>query len=146
MNDAIFEILDRAKTNVEDGERDADEALREAFDTETDNEWVCWELMKDVYSPDELLRGDVSDGYTPLYDYVYGEIHTDVEDYIEENTWTVFYCDEPEEGCDYDHEDCVTEDEFLEAIKVLTDDGWKVIKQSEKEAWLYEPEEEEGDE
>lgn len=145
MNDATFEILDRAKALVEDGERDPYDAISEAFDTEVEKEWVCWELMKDVYNPDELLRGEVGggvvDGYAPLFDYVYNEIHTDVEDFIEEHTWRIFYCDSPDGSSFDDCDELDNKDEFLEVVEYMTDKGWKVVKREEREAWLYEPEE-----
>lgn len=140
MNDAVYEILDRAKVVVLDGERNASEAISEAFNDECTRWWVLWELMKEVFNPDDLLRGNAGeDPYLQLYDYVFAEISGDVEDFIEENTWTVHYCDGPTEDNEYDYEEFTTEDDFLEEVAL-----WTVIRRDEKEAWLYEPEDEEG--
>lgn len=140
MNDAVYEILDRAKTVVLDGERNASEAISEAFNDECIYSWVLWELMKEVYNPEDVLRGDFgAEGpYIALYDYVHGEISDEVEDFIQENTWTVHYCDGPTEDDEYDYEEYATEDDFLEEVAL-----WTVIRRDEKEAWLYEPEDEE---
>ena len=139
MNDAVYEILDRAKCNVLDGERDASEAITEAFDIECGRTWVMWELIKEVFTPDDLLRGNVGeDPYLQLYDYVHSEISDEVEDFIQENTWTVHYCDGPTEDDEYDYEEFTTEDDFLEEVAL-----WTVIRRDEKEVWLYEPEDEE---
>ena len=146
MNDATYEILDRAKANVLDGERDADKAIIDAFEVETDLTWVLWELMREVFNPDDLLKGEAGESpYTDLYDYVYGEIHSDVESFIEENTWTVHYCDGPTEGDEYDSDDLTTEDEYLDSIERLTSEesGWTIIDRYDKEVWLREPEEKE---
>ena len=81
MNSAVNEILDRARDNVLDGERDVDDIILDAFEVEIErSSWVLWELMQEVYNPDDVLNGDFEDDdhYAPLFNYVYREIHRHV--------------------------------------------------------------------
>lgn len=144
MSNALSEVLNRAKTNVKEGARASYDAISDAFDAEIEKDWVCWELMKEFLNPVELLDGKVGDGvvsaYAQLFGYVLNEIEADVEDFIEENTWRVFYCNGPDEDAYEDCDELDNKDEFLEVVKYMADRGWKVIKQDEKRAYLYEEE------
>ena len=150
MNSAVNEILDRARDNVLDGERDVDDIILDAFEVEIErSSWVLWELMQEVYNPDDVLNGDVEDDdhYAPLFNYVYREIHREVEDFIEENTWTVHYCDGPTESDEYEDEELTSEEDFLDVIETLTSEegGWTIVSRYDREVWLAEPEEEEDE-
>lgn len=150
MNSAVNEILDRARDNVLDGERDVDDIILDAFEVEIErSSWVLWELMQEVYNPDDVLNGDFEDDdhYAPLFNYVYREIHREVEDFIEENTWTVHYCDGPTESDEYEDEELTSEEDFLDVIETLTSEegGWTIVSRYDREVWLAEPEEEEDE-
>lgn len=142
MDNAFDEILDRAKDNVLDGEHDAGEAIRDAFDIEATRSWVLWDLMKEVFNPDDVLNGDFGDEdpYIQLFDRVVNEISDEVEDFIEEHTWTVHYCDGPTVNDEYDSDELTTEDEFLDTIEELTSEegGWTVVERDDREVWLYD--------
>ena len=144
MIDAVYEILSRANCEVDDGERDAGNALWNAFEIEITRDWVLWDLMKEVFNPRDLLKGELDeDPYITMHDYVCSEILGDIEDYIEEHTWTIHYCDGPSESDEFYYAEYGKESEFDYEVESFIDDGWRIISKYDNEVFLQEVEEDE---
>lgn len=143
MADVFDDILETAMACADDGTRDASEALREAFDQETERDWVLWGLMERAFNPKELMDGTVSDNaWEQLYDMVAGRIGKSVEYYIEDNTFTITFVDEDE--CWEDTEECWGEDEFKDVLgQHLADGEWLVLADDGNDVTLKRVEEEE---
>ena len=144
MIDAVYEILSRANCEVDDGERDAGNALWNAFEIEITRDWVLWDLMKEIFNPRDLLKGELDeDPYIAMHDYVSSQILSDIEDYIEEHTWTIHYCDGPSESDEYDYDEFGKESDFDYEVESFVEDGWRIISKYDKEVFLQEVEEDE---
>ena len=81
MSKSVYdEIRDRAKCIVADGDRDPDSVFREAFDYETDTYWAQWELLQEIFNPDEFFEQHLDE----IFEHVKDEVFEDIEDMVEE--------------------------------------------------------------
>lgn len=136
MADVFDEILETAIACAEDS-RDAYDAVREAFDQETMHDWVLWELMEKAFNPSDLIRDG---GLEQLFDLVASRITSDVESYIEDNTFTITFVDEDE--CWESAEEYWGEDEFKDVLgEYLADGEWLVFADDGKDVTLKRVEE-----
>lgn len=136
------EILERAKCEVDDGTRDAEDALYEATSTELEEDWVCWELMQELFSPSELLDDDK---YDVIRNAVRSELLSEVESYINDSIWCIHICEGPSKGDEYDSFEVYTEQEFENQLDDYLSEGYALIEKSDRDAYIDESEEEDED-
>lgn len=77
---ALDEIVSRAECCVSDGMRDADEIIRESYELEY-CDWFLWELLKECYSPSELVTLEVEES---LIEYIKRQVGEDVQALIDD--------------------------------------------------------------
>lgn len=81
MSSALDAIIERAECMVAEGKRDAEAIIRECYDLEV-YDWFTWELLKAVFSADELVQRAGADD--ELIEYCISELEDEVQDMIEE--------------------------------------------------------------
>lgn len=117
--DVYADILDRAKMNIDDN-YDIDEAIWDAIDNGliyTDDEF---EVVKDLFSPNELYTAEGEPVSTYVMERIFNEIYGEVSDYYDEKHNDV----EVEESLKKEHR---TLDQIKESIKSKLD---KCLKES----------------
>jgi len=140
-------ILEDAQYAVDDGERDLEKAFTESFDENVEGDYL-WELIRDVFTAEEvmhLMHDAACDPWAMLWERACNEVMGELKDYADDHVWTVYYCDGPKEGDWYNYDEVYKEDEFKEMVDELVGDGYLLISLYDKEAYLEEVEEEEGE-
>lgn len=81
MSSALDAIIERAECMVADGGRDAEAIIRECYDLEV-YDWFTWELLKAVFSADELVQRAGAD--EELIEYCIGELSEEVQRMVDD--------------------------------------------------------------
>lgn len=143
MSYGIDTVREYAECYVDEGTRDTRNAIEGALNQllfeSSLSEGVGWDLFERVLTISDVMD-NVPEAYERVFDYVYRNLSDRIDEYIEDHTWAVHYCDGPTVDDEYDSDELTTEDEFLDTIEVLTSEegGWTVVERDDREVWLYD--------
>ena len=149
MSYGIDTVKEYAELYVDEGTRDTYEAIQGALDQllfeSSLSEGVGWSLFERVFTVRDVMD-NVPEAYERVIDYVYGQIHDSIDQYIEDNTFTINFLDvDGEWDTDEEYE---SKEDFIQAVNDNTESGEYVIDgvfdpETDIEVTLREVEEEE---